>query len=386
MLLIHGKIYTVDAALGVIDDGYILMQNGKIAGVGPMSSVPETNEPVMDLGGKCCYPGFIDAHTHIGMWENALGFEGDDGNEDTDPSLPHLRALDAVNPMDKCFTEALSVGITTVITGPGSANPIGGQLLAMKTFGRRMEEMLIKEPIAIKFALGENPKTTYHEKSQTPVTRMATAAIIREQLYKAFKYNDKMHKFECDEAEEEPEYDIKCEALLPLMHREIPAHFHAHRADDIFTAIRIAKEFCLNYTLVHCTDGGEIADILAKEGATALCGPLLCDRSKPELSSLSPKLAANLCDAGVKTAIITDHPVIPIQYLPLCAGLAIREGMKWEDALSAITIWPAEICNIADCVGSITPGKDADVVVYSDDPFSTYAKPDCVFVNGVQRI
>ncbi len=386
MLLVHGKIYTAEPSVGVIEDGYILVQDGKIKQVGPMAQLGAYAKPeALDLGGKCCYPGFIDAHTHLGMWEDALGFEGDDGNEDTDPSSPHLRALDAVNPMDKCFSEAAKAGITTVVTGPGSANPVGGQMLAMKTVGRRIDDMVISEPVGYKFALGENPKTTYHEKSQTPVTRMATAAIIREQLYKTFKYNEKMTQYESDESEDEPDYDMKCEALIPLLKREVAAHFHAHRADDICTAMRLAKEFQLKYTLVHCTDGAKIADILAAEGATALCGPLLCDRSKPELSALSPKLAARLCSAGVKIGIITDHPVIPIQYLPLCAGLAVREGMRFEDALSAITLWPAEICGIAHRVGSIAPGKDADIVIFSQDPFSTYAKPDAVMINGVMQ-
>lgn len=381
MLLINLKIYTM-ADVGIIENGFIRVDEGKISEVGPMNILSDINDETIEFHGEQCFPGFIDAHTHLGMWEDSLGFEGDDGNEDTDPSTPQLRALDAINPMDKCFSDALAAGVTTVISGPGSANPVGGQLLALKTDGRRIDDMLVRCPVGIKFALGENPKTVYHAKSQAPVTRMATAAIIREQLFKAQKYKQQWEQYAEEEDMDEPEFDFKCEALLPLLKNEQQAYFHAHRPDDIFTAIRIAKEFSLDYTLVHCTGGHEISDLLAELGATALCGPLICDRSKPELSQLSPKSPAALTAAGVKVAIVTDHPVVPIQYLPLSAGIAVSEGMDYLEALKAITINAAEICGIEDKVGSIEIGKDADLCIFADNPLSSLHKPIAVFTGG----
>lgn len=385
-ILYNANIKTMDKGL-IINDGYVAIENGKISEVGHMHSCPYdlnslNQEEAIDLRGQLLFPGFVDAHTHLGMWEDALGFEGDDGNEDTDPSTPHLRAIDAVNPMDKCFDEALAAGVTTVLTGPGSANPVAGQFLAMKTAGKRIDDMIVKEPAAMKFALGENPKTTYHGKSQTPVTRMATAAIIREQLIKARRYMFDLEESRINDEFDEPEYDFKCEALIPILKREVKSHFHAHRADDIFTAIRISKEFNLDYVIVHCTHGHEIAEYLAEEGVCALCGPIICDRSKPELKYLTPKSAGILNSAGVKTAIITDHPVIPVQYLPLSAAIAVRDGMDYDAAMRAITITPAEICGIDDRVGSISVGKDADLLVFKDDPFSSYSRPEMVFSSG----
>ena len=228
------------------ENGWLTAENGVITGLGPMGVCPEKpGEVWLDLDGAHVYPGFIDAHTHLGMWEDGLGFEGDDGNEETDPLTPQLRAIDALNPMDHCFQEALEAGVTTVVTGPGSANPIGGQMAAVKTYGRCIDKMIVKAPLAMKMALGENPKTVYHGKSQAPVTRMATAALIREQLYKALRYLDDLEKSRAEEEFDPPEYDAKCEALLPLLRGEIQAHIHCHRADDIFTAIRIGEEFNL---------------------------------------------------------------------------------------------------------------------------------------------
>ena len=352
MLIINAKIYTM--AGSVVDNGWVQVNGGKIVGVGNMDQPPESSsQTIIDAKGKWLFPGFIDAHTHLGMWEDGLGFEGDDGNEDTDPSTPQLRAVDAINPMDYCFTEALEAGITTVITGPGSANAIGGQMAAIKTMGKRIDDMIVKAPVAMKFALGENPKTSYHGKSQSPVTRMATASIIREQLNKAKRYEEELQAAAKDPELEEPEYDAKCEALIPLFRKEIKAHFHAHRCDDIFTAIRIAKEFDLEYVIVHGTQGHKATDVLVKEKVDVLAGPVLCDRSKPELKDLTPANPGILDHAGIRTAIVTDHPVIPIQYLPLCAGLAVREGMDWESAIRGLTIVPAQICGIDCQVGSI---------------------------------
>lgn len=360
-----------------IKRGFIKIDCGKIVSVGKMDNFNIKDDEFIDLEGKHIYPGFIDAHTHLGMFENALTFEGDDGNEATDPSTPHLRAIDAINPMDKCFNEALLAGVTCVVTGPGSSNPIGGQFVAIKTYGTRVDNMVVRDPVCIKFALGENPKNTYNEKNNSPCTRMATAAIIREQLMKTKKY-----MIDKSDDESSCEYDAKCEALIPLLNREIPAEFHAHRADDIFTAIRISKEFNLKYVIIHGTEGHLISNYLKEEDAPVLSGPFLCDRSKPELANLTPKSPGIMSHNGVKTAIVTDHPVIPIQYLPLCAALAVKEGMDRNEALKAITINAAKISNIDDRVGSIEAGKDADLVIFNDDPLNIMENPQMILCMG----
>jgi imidazolonepropionase-like amidohydrolase len=379
LLIVNARILPMDGE--IIENGYIFTLDNKIIQLGKgMPSITDTE--IIDAKGGWVLPGFIDAHTHLGMWEDGLGFEGDDGNEDTDPATPHLRAIDAVNPLDRSFTEALEAGVTTVLTGPGSANVIGGQIAAMKTYGRRIEDMIVKEPAAIKFSLGENPKTVYHGKNLAPVTRMATAAIIREQLLKAKRYIADLDNAQNDEDVDEPEFDIKCEALIPLLKKQISAHIHAHRADDIFTALRLSKEFDIDCIIIHCTDGHLIADILAQEGIKVFSGPHICDRSKPELKNLDPKSPAILSKAGVMTAITTDHPVTPIQYLPLCAAIAVREGMEYMEALKAITINPAKICGLDSRVGSLTPNKDADIVIFDGDPLQITAKPRMVIVGG----
>jgi len=382
MLLKNAKIYTMEDR--VIENGFVRVEDGKISLVDDMENLQEKLEDTIDLKGKSVYPGFIDAHTHLGIFENGLTFEGDDGNEENDPLTPQLRAIDAINPMDVCFKEAYKEGITTVLTGPGSANPIGGEILALKTFGKRVDDMIIKSPIAIKFALGENPKSVYRDKEQMPMTRMATVALIREQLYKAKRYYlNKQRAEKKHDVSLLPEFDIKCEALIPLFEKKIQAHFHAHRADDIFTAIRISKEFDLDYVLVHATEAYLIKDELKKESTKILSGPILCDRSKPELINLDVSSLAQLAREDILFSIITDHPETPIQYLNLCASVAIKGGLKKEEALRAITINPAKICNIDDRVGSIKEGKDADLVVYSKDVFAPFSSPDMVFVDGI---
>jgi imidazolonepropionase-like amidohydrolase len=380
MLIINANIHTM--AGPPIENGWIRTEGGVIHALGAMPAEPGEKEEVFDVQGAGVYPGFVDAHTHLGMWEDGLTFEGDDGNEETDPITPQLRAIDAVNPVDRCFTEALAAGVTTVVTGPGSANPIGGQIAAIKTYGTCIDEMIVKAPVAMKMALGENPKSVYHGKNQAPSTRMATASLIREELFKAKRYLADLQRAEDDEDFDAPEFDMKSEALLPVLRGEIQVHFHAHRADDIYTAIRIAKEFHLDYVIIHGTEGHLIADGLKKEGARVLAGPFLCDRSKPELKNLTPANPGILANAGILTAIITDHPVIPLQYLTTCAGLAVREGMKYEDALKAITINPAKICGIDNRVGSIEVGKDADLVVFNSNPLEMTSKPKFVIANG----
>ncbi len=381
MLLINAKIYTMEEE--IIENGFVYIKGEKIEKIGKMDNLKINDDNIINLDGKNLYPGFIDAHTHMGLFENGLGFEGEDGNEYTDPSTPQLKAIDAVNPMDKSFEEALLAGITTVVTGPGSANPIGGQILAMKTFGICADKMVIKNPLAIKFALGENPKVIYNSKKQTPMTRMATAAIIREQLDKAKKYmadKDKARTY--PKNFDYPEYDAKCESLIPLLKREIPAHIHAHRADDIFTAIRISKEFNIDYVLVHGTEGYIIVEELESEKICILSGPILSDRSKPELANLSAKTPGILARHGISFAITTDHPEIPIQYLLLSAAVAVREGLSEYEALKAVTINPARICNIDGRVGSIKEGKDADLVAFDGSPLDVMKKPCLVICNG----
>ena len=380
MTIINAKIYTCDNKK-IIENGYLQFEKGKITEIGDMENFINIGE-AYDAKGSVLTPGFVEGHCHIGMWEDSIGFEGDDGNEDTDPTMPHLRAIDAINPLDRCFREALEAGITTVVTGPGSANPIGGQFAALKTSGKTVEEMLIKAPICIKAALGENPKTVYHGKNLSPVTRMATAAIIREQLFKASRYIKDLNKALNDEDFDEPEFDIKCEAFIPLFNGDIPFHIHAHRQDDILTALRICEEFSLEAVIIHCTDGALIADILKNKNVSVLCGPSLCERSKPELKNLSFKTSGILNKAGIKTAIITDHPATPIQYLPLCAALCVKDGMNFLDALEAITIIPSEICRIDEKVGSLKVGKDADFAIFDGNPFDIMTKTLSVYVNG----
>lgn len=379
MLLYNAGIFT--ACSGFIKNGYVLIKGSRIIDVGPMEFCPKDAESY-DLSGLTVYPGFIDAHCHLGMWEDGLSFEGDDGNEDTDPATPHLRAIDAVNPGDRCFVEALEAGVTSVVTGPGSANPVAGQMVAIKTYGKRIDDMVIKAPIAMKFALGENPKNTYHSKDETPTTRMATAAIIREQLKKAQRYQKDILAAEEDEDAEEPDIDVKSEALVSAIDRSIQSHFHAHRSDDIFTAMRLSREYGLDLVLIHCTEGHLNAEKLAAEKAKAVVGPLICTRTKPELSNERDENAAILKKAGVEVAICTDHPEVPIQYLALSAGIAVRAGMDHDDAVRAITSVPAKILGLSRKIGSVAPGCDADLAVFRGDPLSVYEKPLWVIAGG----
>lgn len=388
MLIINAKIYTMSDK-GTIENGYVRTEGTKIAEVGNMSELERNpGESVFDAEGKNLYPGFIDCHSHLGMFDDSLGFEGSDGNEISDPTTPQLRAIDAANPTDRCFSEAAAAGVTTVLTGVGSANPIGGEFIAMKTYGSpRIDKRIIKSPAAMKFAFGENPKRCYNDREEAPTTRMATAGIIREQLYKAIRYISDCEKYEAsketDSETSKPDYDAKCEALTPLIKGEIKAHIHCHRADDIFTAVRIANEFNLGYVIVHCTEGGLYANELREAGCTsAVVGPVICDRCKPELSRQTIENAARLHKAGIEIAICTDHPEIPIQYLPLSAGVCIKGGLDKTEALKAITVNPAKIAEIDDRVGSIEVGKDADLSVLDGEFYDVLTKPVLVLIDG----
>lgn len=369
------------------NNGYIAAEGEKITALGDdtaeLARLEAAASEIIDAKGRYVLPGFVDAHCHVGMWEDSVGFEGDDGNETSDPVMPHLRAIDAVYHADRAFVEARENGVTTVVTGPGSANVIGGQFAALKTYGRRIEDMIIKEPVAMKVAFGENPKSVYHEKRQAPMTRMATAALLRENLMKAVEYKKMKEEYERDsENSEKPDYDMKMEALLKVLNGEIPLKAHAHRADDILTAIRIAKEFGVGITIEHCTEGHLITDILLEENVSVITGPFLTDRSKIELRNQSAKTPGILAKAGVKTAIMTDHPCTPVQYLPLCAAVAVREGMDETEALRAITINPAEITGIADRVGSLETGKDADIIVMDGHPLELRSRVLYTIING----
>ncbi len=381
MIFINANVYTAEEK--VFSNGYLAVRDGKIAGVGSMDEVvPSDKETVIDLNGKSIYPGFVDAHTHLGMWEDGMGFEGEDGNEMGMTTAASLRAIDAVNSFDRCFEEARRAGVTSVVTGPGSANPIGGTMAAVKTKGGRIDSMIIKAPVSMKMALGENPKNVHHDRDESPMTRMATAKIIRESLTKAVRYAQDVDKAAESDDYDLPDFDAECEALLPVVRGQLPVHIHAHRRDDIFTGIRIAQEFGLKYVVVHATEGHMVADELAECGADVFSGPFLSDRSKPELINLTPSSPGIMAAAGIRTAIITDHPVIPIQYLPLCAGLAVREGMDYDTALRAITITPAKILGLVDRIGSLKQGKDADFSIFDGDPLTLASKPLAVFIDG----
>lgn len=388
MLIINGKIYTMKenpdnkSETVKYENGYILIKDKKIAAIGPMDECPEDTE-VIDAKGRFVLPGLVDAHTHVGMIEDAVGFEGDDVNEMTDPVTPHLRAIDAVYHADRAFEEARQWGVTTVLSGPGSSNAIGGQFAALKTYGRSVDEMVLKEPCALKLALGENPKNVYNEKNHTPSTRMATAALIREQFYKAKEYMEQWEEYLKDkEDNDKPEYDMRLEALIPALKGDLIVKVHAHRADDILTALRIAKEFNLKITIDHCTEGYLIADILKENNAKVILGPLLTDRSKIELRNQSLAAPGILAKAGIPVAIMTDHPCVPVQHLLLSAAIAVREGMPEEEALKAVTINAAIVSGIEDRVGSLEAGKDADVVIFSGHPFDYKTKVDMTIING----
>ena len=354
-----------------IENGQVLLDGDKIAAVGKEVSAP-VDAQVIDAAGCIVAPGFVEGHCHIGLDEEAIGFEGDDYNEMTDPVTPQMRGIDGLNPMDEAFFDAYSHGVTTAVTGPGSANVVGGTFLAVKLCGKRVDNMVVKNPVAMKIAFGENPKRCYGaSQKKMPMTRMGTAALLRELLVKAQNYREEMDAYEADpKNNKKPTYDCKLQAMLPVMRKEFPLKSHEHRADDIFTSLRIAKEFDLDITLDHCTEGHLIADELEKEGKGCLVGPTFGAKSKFELKNKCWDTPKTMVEHGLKTAIITDAPVIPLKYLPLCAGLAINAGLDEQEAWKAVTINPAVITGIADRVGSLEVGKDADVAIYKGNPLT----------------
>ena len=364
MLLIKNGYIKTMAEKDIPGGSILIGDDGKILTVAQEISVPEGTD-IIDAAGRLVTPGCVDAHCHIGLDNEAMGWEGMDYNEIVDPITPHLRAIDSINPMDEAFGNALRGGVTAACTGPGSANVVGGTFVAIKLHGKRIDNMVIKNPAAMKCAFGENPKRCYGQGSKkSPMTRMATAALLRELLFKTKRY------MEDKKSGKNPPFDMKLEAMIPVLEGKIPLKAHAHRADDILTSIRIAKEFGVGLTLDHCTDGALIADELAKEGFPAFVGPTFGNKSKIELKNKSFTTPKALADAGVKISIITDAPVIPLQYLPMCAALAVNAGLDTDYAWRAITIHAAESIGIGDRVGSLESGKDGDVVIWTADPMT----------------
>lgn len=379
MVIYNAKIYTQNKERTVIENGYVRFEDGIITEV--CAGQTTVSDGDFNAGGAALYPGFIDAHTHLGLTTNGVGAEGEDFNEESEPISAQLHIIDAINPFDKSFRDALRAGVTAVLVSPGSMNPIAGDIAAVSTYGRRVDKMLLRT-VGIKFALGENPKMTYMNRDETPCTRMAIAAMIREALAKAQRYMQDKAKAADDEDADMPELDLRSEALIPLLEGRLRAHFHCHRADDIFTAIRIAKEFSLDYVLIHCTDGHLIADELACESAKAVVGPIMCDACKPELANITPANASVLAQSGVSVSVCTDHSEIPIEYLPISVGVCMKHGLSLEQALDSVTITAAETAGIADLTGSIEQGKRADLVLFEGHPFEVLSSPIMTVCGG----
>jgi imidazolonepropionase-like amidohydrolase len=369
-----------------IDGGTIVIDAGKIVAVGgPGLEVPAGAE-VVDAAGKWVLPGFIDAHTHVGLHEEAEGWAGSDVNEMTRPVTAYVRALDAINPADQGFRDAIGGGVLSVNINPGSGNPIGGQTAAVKCWGRVVDQMVLREPAGLKSALGENPKRIYGERKETPSTRLGTAAVIREALVQAGNYLAKLAAAEQQPpSERKPvDRDLGLEALGRVLRREIPWRQHCHRADDIATAIRISREFGYDLVIDHGTEAHLLADLIAAESIPVIIGPLFTSRSKVELRNRSLANPGRLAAAGVTIAITTDHPVVPINFLIHQASLAVKEGLDRDTALRAITINPARIIGVADRLGSLEPGKDADVVIWSDDPLDVTSRAERAYQDGLE--
>ncbi len=379
ILIKNGRILTM--AGETYDPGSLLIKDGKIYKIDKELEA-EQNElsEVIDATDCWVMPGLIESHCHIGITEEKKGLEGDDCNETRDPITPYIRSLDAINPMDSAFHNAISSGITSMMIGPGSANVVGGQFAFIKADGRCIDAMVVLEPAAMKVGFGENPKSNYNELGMIPSTRMTIAGMLREELFHAKEYQKSKEKAEKNGDAFELEFKKEC--WIPVLRKEIPIKAHVHRADDILTAIRIAKEFDLDLTLDHCTEGHLIAEEIKASGFPAIIGPTLSSRSKIEVQNMDFKTAGILHKHGVKVSICTDHPVSRIQYLPICAGYAAKEGLGIEEGLKAITINPAEICRVSHRVGSLEVGKDADIAIFSGNPMEVFTKALFTIING----
>lgn len=381
MLIINGKIFTMEDGVkesNPIENGYVRTNGKYIEEVGTMANLrpKEQREDVLDVKGAWVMPGIIESHCHIGISEEKIGIIGDDCNEGTSPVTPTLRAIDAVNPMDAAFHDAIKAGITSVMVGPGSANVVGGQFLFMKTHGRCIDEMVVKNPAAMKVAFGENPKTCYGDKDEYPATRMGVAALLRKTLFEAMQYKKDKENGSLEKI------DFEMESWIPVLNKEIPLKAHAHRADDILTAIRIAKEFDLQMTIDHGTESHLIAEQVKSSGFPVIAGPDLTSRSKPEVQNMNFKTNRILQEHGVLFSIMTDHPVSMIQYLPLCAGLAVKQGLPLEEGLKAITINAARICGVENQVGSLRKGKHADIAIFTGNPMEVFTETLYTIIDG----
>jgi imidazolonepropionase-like amidohydrolase len=369
-----------------VDGGTVLVEDGRIVAVGGGDMAVPAGVRIIDAAGSWVLPGFIEAHGHVGVHEEAEGWAGQDTNEMTEPVTAQVRALDAINPADLGFRDAISGGVLAVNVNPGSGNPIGGQTVALKCWGRTVDEMVLREPSGMKSALGENPKRVYGEQKKTPSTRLGTAAVIRGALVDAANYlarlDAEQHKSEADR--KPVDRDLKLEALGKVLRREIPWRQHCHRADDIATAIRIADEFGYDLVIDHGTEAHLVADILAARGTPVIIGPLLTSRSKAELRNRSLANPGRLARAGVTIAITTDHPVVPINFLAYQAALSVKDGLDHETALRALTINPARIAGIDDRLGSLEVGKDADLVIWSGDPLNVLSRVERALIEGTE--
>ena len=376
LAIINAHVVPID---GEPFDGGVVVTDGRIQDLGPTVSVP-SDARIVDAAGQWLLPGFVDAHTHQGVHEEGEGWAGNDTNELTDPVMAGVRALDAINPEEIGFDDALAGGVTTVNVNPGSGNPIGGLTVAIHTHGRTVDEMVLRSPSGMKSALGENPKRVYGDRKQNPSTRLGTAAVIRGALVDAQNYLDRLAHAEPDKAS--PPRDLTLEALGMVLQRKIPWRQHSHRADDIATALRIADEFGYELVIDHGTEAHLIADLLAAKGIPVLIGPLLTSRSKVELRNRSLANPGRLAAAGVEISIITDHPVVPINFLVYQAALAVKEGLDPDVALRAVTVNPAKVMGVADRVGSLAVGKDADLVLWSGDPLDVMQRALTVYIGG----
>lgn len=381
ILIKNGKILTMAGI--TFDPGSVLIKDGKILKIDrgeiKIDAADELSE-IIDAAGCWVMPGLIESHCHIGITEEKKGLEGDDCNEMKKPMTPYIRGFDAINPMDSAFHNAISSGITSMMVGPGSSNVVGGQFVFIKADGRNIDDMAVLQPAAMKTAFGENPKGNYNELGMIPTTRMTMAAMLREELFYAKAYQRSKEKAE--KSGDEFEEEFKTECWLPVLRKEIPLKAHVHRADDILTAIRIAKEFDLDLTLDHCTEGHLIANEIKESGFPAIIGPTLASRNKIEVQNMDFKTAGILHKHGVKVSICTDHPVSRIQYLPICAGFAAKEGLGIEEGLKAITINAAEICRVSHRVGSLEAGKDADIAIFDGNPMEVFTKVHYTIING----
>lgn len=375
---INAKVIPVSRP--AVEKGVLLVEGGKIVAAGEVVPIPSDAE-VIDLSGKVIFPGIVDEHTHVGIWGEWYGPVEHDGNEMSNPVTAEVRIIDSIWPEHSAFADARSGGVTTVQITPGSGNILGGEMLVAKTAGRVIDDMVIRNPSGQKAALGENPKGAYGRQGKAPMTRMGNASVLRTALYKARDYEKKMKAGEKDPSKA-PDTDLGMLNLLKVLHREVPLRVHAHRADDIVTAVRIAEEFDIDYSIEHCTDGITVAEFLGKRNAKVDVGPSMWHRAKVETWNITTEAPGILAKAGCRVSIISDHPFHPIQFLSIAAAMAWANGMREEDALRAITLTPAETLGVQDRVGSLDKGKDADFVVWSGHPFQIRSRVEEVYVEG----